>query len=70
MEYDSFGNVTKQTDPNGHTTTYTYDSLGRNISVIDAKGNKSDIAYDANDRKIQVETTFWEYAECYYKVYI
>ena len=58
MEYDAFGNVTKQIDPNGHTTTYTYDSLGRNVSVTDAKGNKSDITYDANDRKIQVETPF------------
>ena len=58
MEYDSFGNVTKQIDPNGHTTTYTYDFLGRNISATDAKNKTSTITYDANDRKIQVKAPF------------
>ena len=58
MEYDIFGNVTKQTDPNGHITTYEYDFLNRNISATDSKNNKSTITYDANGRKIQVKAPF------------
>ena len=58
MEYDIFGNVTKQTDPNGHITTYEYDFLNRNVSATDSKNNKSTITYDANGRKIQVKAPF------------
>jgi RHS repeat-associated protein len=40
------GDVTKVTDPMGHSTTYTYDSYGDVITATDADGNKTTYNYN------------------------
>ena len=52
--YDAVGDLTSQTDANGHTTTYTYDTLDRVIIVTDALGKTTVTVYDGEGDKVQV----------------
>ena len=53
--YDSFGNVTSQTDPNGNTLSYTYDKLGRVLTETLEDGKTRTYSY--NDRDNTLATT-------------
>ncbi|MBI2575812.1 RHS repeat protein [Candidatus Woesearchaeota archaeon] len=45
--YDSFGNLQSQTDPNGHTTSFTYDSTNTFLTKeTNAKGYETQFNYD------------------------
>ncbi len=48
--YDNDGEVTSQTDANGHTTSYGYDSDGNKTSSTDALNNETVTSYDKDDR--------------------
>lgn len=45
--YDSRGNATQITDPNGQITTYTYDAMNH-VSTITQQGDTNTYTYDAN----------------------
>jgi len=47
-QYDAFGNVIKQTDPNGHTINYGYDQLNRKTSQVDQEGYGTVWFYDVD----------------------
>jgi len=44
--YDEAGNLTAQTDANGHTVNYGYDAMNRRTAVIDGNGHRTETAYD------------------------
>ncbi|MDR6973167.1 RHS repeat-associated core domain-containing protein [Leifsonia shinshuensis] len=54
--YDTDGNLTAVTDPNGHITRYTVDPLGRTTSETNAVGNTSRTTYTAAGRTASVVT--------------
>jgi YD repeat-containing protein len=51
-QYDSYGNLIRETDALGRTTQYLYGGYGRLLSVIDADGQATNYAYDSLGRKI------------------
>jgi RHS repeat-associated protein len=53
-EYNQRGQVTKETDENGHVTTYTYDAAGLPLSRTDALGNVTTYSYDARGQRVSV----------------
>ncbi len=44
--YDSAGDLTSVTDPNGNETTYTYDSSGNRLTATDPDGRETVWTYD------------------------
>jgi RHS repeat-associated protein len=51
--YDSAGNYrTGETDPLGHTTSYSYDAVGNLTAVTDPAGNTTRTDYDGNNRPV------------------
>ena len=52
--YNATGNMIRQIDGNGNTTTYTYDNLGRRIASIDALGNTTGYRYDERGNVVTV----------------
>ncbi|SPF46811.1 hypothetical protein SBA4_3570010 [Candidatus Sulfopaludibacter sp. SbA4] len=48
--YDTYGNLTGQTDALGRQTTYTYDTLGRKTSMTTPAGGTTNYTYDALGR--------------------
>jgi RHS repeat-associated protein len=55
VRYDLAGNKVRETDANGHATTYVYDDVYRMTSKTDADGNQISYAYDAAGNKIREE---------------
>lgn len=53
LEYDGDGNITSETDPEGHTVTRTFDARGNRTSETDADGNTTTYAYDAADNLVE-----------------
>ena len=51
-DYDPLGNITKQTDPNGHSIVYKYDAYG-NVIKEDASGLIISYQYDSFGQLIQ-----------------
>jgi len=55
LVYDTVGNLTSQTDPNGNQSTlHDYDALNRLSSSLDALSGTTAYDYDVNDRIISV----------------
>lgn len=54
LVYDAVGNITRETDPNNHTTTHTPDALNRLMSSLDALNGTTGYGYDVNDRPTTV----------------
>jgi RHS repeat-associated protein len=52
--FDAAGQLTSQTDPNTHDTSFTYDLLGRLATQIDALSGVTDFDYQANDAVSQL----------------
>jgi RHS repeat-associated protein len=52
--YDSVGNMTSYTDPNGKKWIYTYNSRNWVASASDPLGNTTSFAYDANGNKLTI----------------
>jgi len=50
--YDSEGNKTSQTDPQGNITTYQYDAGGNLIRITDPLGNVTAYTYDSRGNKL------------------
>lgn len=61
---DDAGNITSETDGEGHTTGYSYDGLGRLTSIDHPRGNDVSIAYTSTSRTLtrgaMVETTTYD----------
>ncbi len=53
-EYDSYGHLTKETDPMGLSTEYTYDSYGRVATMKDYLGCTTKYGYDSFGRETSV----------------
>ncbi|GMV95134.1 MAG: hypothetical protein AMXMBFR82_49120 [Candidatus Hydrogenedentota bacterium] len=65
--YDSFGDVTRVTDPSGRFTDYAYDSAGNLTAVSDPNSNVTTFSYDDFGNVTSVtdprsKTTEYEYA--------
>lgn len=54
MVYDSYGDLTKSTDPLGNLTQNTYDANHNLISVTDPLGNITTYTYDSNGNQTSV----------------
>ncbi|KPK90727.1 MAG: hypothetical protein AMJ94_08615 [Deltaproteobacteria bacterium SM23_61] len=54
FEYDQAGNLGKETDPLGYSTSYKYDSARNLRSRTDAKGNRTDYFFDELNRLKEV----------------
>jgi RHS repeat-associated protein len=55
FDYDSYGNQTTVTDPQGHTVRFAYGMAGlRCESITDARGKTKHLTYDPNDRLLEV----------------
>ncbi|UXI67294.1 RHS repeat-associated core domain-containing protein [Tahibacter amnicola] len=52
LEYDTHGNVTKVTLPDGVFNTYVYDSAGRLTDVIDSGGNRVHYTLDKSGKRV------------------
>ena len=55
-EYDTVGNIVKETDPLGRLTRYSYDLNRQKIKLVDAAGETSTFGYDPNGN--QISTTY------------
>ena len=53
FEYDTAGNLTKETDPLGKITTYTYDGKGNLVARTSPDNKTITYAYDLNNRLIR-----------------
>ncbi len=51
-QYNSLGEVTAQTDPDGNTTQYSYDQLGDQTGQTDPDGGVTTTAYDADGEQL------------------
>ena len=54
-QYDSIGNLSRLTYPDGRSVTYAYDRAGRMIEVKDWSNRLTDFQYDANSRLIRID---------------
>ena len=54
--YNEAGQLTGETDGNGHTTEYGYDAEGNPTSVLDADGHETKTSYDAAHDVISTTT--------------
>lgn len=54
--YDTYGRLSKKTDPLGLYVDYAYDTYGRVASVTDHKTNKTEFGYDNWGRKISTSS--------------
>jgi len=52
--FDATGQLSSQTDPNTHSTSFTYDLLGRLATQLDALSGVTDFDYQANDAVSQL----------------
>lgn len=52
--YDSYGRMSKITDPAGFSNSYAYDSKGRIKSLVDRRGKTTEFGYDAFGREVLV----------------
>ena len=52
--YDSYGRITKTTDPTGFSNSYIYDTKGRVKSLIDRRGQTTQFVYDPFGRELSV----------------
>ncbi|MEW6079368.1 MAG: right-handed parallel beta-helix repeat-containing protein [Thermodesulfobacteriota bacterium] len=55
MTYDSLGNQTSVTDPEGHTTTFTHDLMGNVLTRIDDDNHVWTYTYDASGNMLTAE---------------
>ena len=53
-QYNSYGNLTKETDPEGNLTQYEYDILGNRKKVIDANDHTTTYQHDDLNRLIKI----------------
>jgi RHS repeat-associated protein len=52
--YNAAGQLSKQIDPLGGTTTYDYDDAGRNFAITDSEGHRTVTAFNAVGEAIRV----------------
>lgn len=55
VTYDKRGNVSRITDANGGTTTYSYDSMGQMIAAVSPLGNRQSYTYNAQGLVSELE---------------